>query len=486
MDQRFERRTGGPIGRAAEATSGRTLSDDVAAFCEDIFADGGAVLCGPGGGRFVYDLRRRFDLFCKISPLRPLDPLSHAGRLKVAALAGTDVLILRENVGGVYQGEWSEAAHPDDGRVCEHRFRYSERQVRRFLETAAAIAARRRGRLAIVIKEGGIPGISGLWREIGSEAASRAGVDAAFPDIDLIAYRLIQEPRDFDVIAAPNLFRRHPRGPGRRPARFAGRVVFRQLLAGRRRRLSDEPRLGARSRGARPRESDRTDPVARDGPAGELRPCPRGGLDRGRRLRRAASRLPHLRHRRGGHDARRNGGDGRAHRRGGRATDVRPRGNDAAPSPRGSAERLSLGRRPRARSGRDRAPRGVALSSRRARAGWPVAHAVTSVDPRADTRMPHWKARGVWKCVRGTEGAAPPASLRPPRGSRSSRRRSSARSRRRASTERSRRRGPTRCSWPASTCTGACGPRSSTPTRAGSRSGSPRMRWEATIPCTAR
>ncbi len=29
---------------------------------------------------------------------------------------------------------------------------------------------------------------------------------ATFPDVDLIAYRLIQEPRSFDVIAAPNLF----------------------------------------------------------------------------------------------------------------------------------------------------------------------------------------------------------------------------------------------------------------------------------------
>jgi 3-isopropylmalate dehydrogenase len=121
-------------------------------------------------------------------------------------VAGCDVLIVRENVEGVYQGEWDERMHPERGRVCEHRFRYSETRVRRILEVAARLAARRRGELAVVVKTGGIPGISALWREAGLEAADRAGVNAAFVDVDLAAYRLIQDPRSFDVIAAPNLF----------------------------------------------------------------------------------------------------------------------------------------------------------------------------------------------------------------------------------------------------------------------------------------
>src|SRR5262245_3590585 len=58
------RRCGGEIGLRADGEG--ALTDDVAAFCQQIFDDGGALLCGPGGGRFVYDLRRRFDLFCKL------------------------------------------------------------------------------------------------------------------------------------------------------------------------------------------------------------------------------------------------------------------------------------------------------------------------------------------------------------------------------------------------------------------------------------
>ena len=204
----FEIRSGGtlPIGRDAELVTGRALTEEVGAFCRGVFDDGGAVLCGPGGGRFVYDLRRRFDLFCKISPLKPAGCLLEAGRLKSRCVDGADILIVRENVGGVYQGDWRETAHAVDGRVCEHSFRYSEPQVRRLLDAAATLAAGRRGRLAVVVKDGGIPTVSALWRDVGREAASRAGVEATFVDIDLAAYRLVADPLSFDVLAAPNLF----------------------------------------------------------------------------------------------------------------------------------------------------------------------------------------------------------------------------------------------------------------------------------------
>ncbi len=203
---KFELRTGGPIGREAELLSGRALTDEVSGFCEDVFGRDGAILAGPGGGRFVYDLRRRFDLFCKVSPLCPLDPLLPACRVKPLPGAGADILIVRENVGGVYQGEWGERIDSAEGKVCEHTFRYSERQVRRILDVAAALASARRGKLSVAVKDGGIPGISALWREVGREVAGRAGVEVAFVDVDLAAYRLLQEPQTFDVLAASNLF----------------------------------------------------------------------------------------------------------------------------------------------------------------------------------------------------------------------------------------------------------------------------------------
>lgn len=202
---RFDVTTGGAIGRDAEVLSGCVLTGEVEDFCAGTFAAGGAILAGPGGGRFVYDLRRRFDLYCKISPLQPIGPLRDAGRLKAEAVEGADILIVRENAGGEYLGSWGKT-RDHRGRVTHHSFEYDETGVRRLLDAAARLAVSRSGRLAVVIKEGGLPATSALWRDLAEEAAARASVALRVLDIDLVAYLLVQEPRSFDVIAASNLF----------------------------------------------------------------------------------------------------------------------------------------------------------------------------------------------------------------------------------------------------------------------------------------
>lgn len=201
----FELRQGGLIGEPAVAACGEWLPQATVEFCADVFARGGAILSGPGGGRYVYDLRRRFDLFCKFVPVRPASELVRAGRIAPHFLDGVDMLIVRDNSGGVYQGSWRESAG-DRGRVAEHSFGYCEEEVLRLVEAAARAAAARRGGLHVIVKDGGIPAITRLWRDVGEAAAQRHGIAAAFMNVDLAAYELIQNPAKFDVIAAPNLF----------------------------------------------------------------------------------------------------------------------------------------------------------------------------------------------------------------------------------------------------------------------------------------
>src|SRR5262249_19783865 len=45
--------------------------------------------------------------------------------------------------------------------------------------------------------------------------------------------------------------------------------------------------------------------------------------------------------------------------------------------------------------------------------GVAIVHAVTTVDGGGTGRMPHWKAAGTWKCMRGTRGHEPPPELAP-------------------------------------------------------------------------
>ena len=205
MDLKFDVRPGGLIGEEAVASCGKWLPEDTMDFCADIFQVGGAILSGPGGGRYVYDLRRRFDLFCKFVPVQPAAELARAGRLAPQFLKEVDMLIVRDNTGGVYQGQWGDRA-TNKGRFAEHSFSYSEAEVHRLVEVAARAAADRRGKLHIIVKEGGVPTITALWREVGGAVARRHGVETAFMNVDLAAYELIQNPAHFDVIAAPNLF----------------------------------------------------------------------------------------------------------------------------------------------------------------------------------------------------------------------------------------------------------------------------------------
>lgn len=202
----FDVRHGGPIGIDAEREAGVALTDAVADFCAATFAAGGAVLAGAGGGRFVYDLRRRFDLFCKLNPIRSWPSLRDASRLRCRRPDAVDVLVVRENVEGVYYSEWQDGASAGDGALLLQRSTHTERGIARIVGAAARIAAVRDRRLAVVVKRGGLPALSNLWEACARAAAAEHGIEWVALDVDLAAYRLMQEPETLDVVVAPNLF----------------------------------------------------------------------------------------------------------------------------------------------------------------------------------------------------------------------------------------------------------------------------------------
>ena len=197
---------GGEIGRPAEGRFGKALPEEAINFCAGIFSRGGVIFSGAGGGRYVYDVRSRFDLFCKLSPIVVHPELAGSGRMRPGHTTGLNILVVREGTSGLYQGHWETTQRPKEGRVGSHTFCYSETQVRRVVQVAARIAGRRHRRLAVIYKESGAPSISALWRDCASEIAATNGIDCSFLDIDYAAYRLIQHPLEFDVIVAPNLF----------------------------------------------------------------------------------------------------------------------------------------------------------------------------------------------------------------------------------------------------------------------------------------
>lgn len=202
--RQFEIREGGKIGLPAVAESGCALTPEVVKFCASIFADHGAVLCGPGGGRFVYDLRAEFDLYCKFTPIRPAAALRNAGVLKPEVVDGADIVVVRENIAGLYFGESAVGGKPE--RTAQHTFGYSETHIQRILLTALRLAEMRDGRLCVVLKPGGIPAISTLWKQILTELSETSSVACEILEVDNAIYQMIADPARFDVVAAPNTF----------------------------------------------------------------------------------------------------------------------------------------------------------------------------------------------------------------------------------------------------------------------------------------
>ena len=204
--RRFELRLGGLIGYPAKAIYGSSLSPEVIGFASQIFEDGGTLFCGPGGERFVYELRREFDLYCKFTPLEPLPELRLAGAVRPEVVATADIVAVRENSGGIYQGEWTTQLDENGQVTASHRFGYTEAMVRRILSVALTLSASRRKRLHVVLKPGGIPSVSALWRACAEQMAPEFGVDLFEHEIDNAVYQMIANPAQFDVIVSPNMF----------------------------------------------------------------------------------------------------------------------------------------------------------------------------------------------------------------------------------------------------------------------------------------
>jgi 3-isopropylmalate dehydrogenase len=201
----FDIRYGGPIGNAAEKETGKPLTHQVVRFCKSVFADGGAILCGAGGGRFVYELRAQFDLFCKFTPISPLPVLLNTGAVRSTARQGVDLIVVRENMGGAYFGQGSSQIGADGLERVRHTFDYSTGQIARILSVAIRLANLRRGSLTLVVKRSGVPAVSELWAKLFTELTAGEGFDTLILEADNAAYQLIAAAHNFDVIVAPNM-----------------------------------------------------------------------------------------------------------------------------------------------------------------------------------------------------------------------------------------------------------------------------------------
>jgi 3-isopropylmalate dehydrogenase len=197
---------GGLIGKTAVEAHGKALTPEVIEWCESVFANEGAILCGPGGGRFVYEMRARFQLFCKFTPIRPYPELRDTGVLRPEALSNIDLVVVRENVSGLYFGEYDRQVDASGIDRVTYTFGYRRDEIQRIIQAGINLARHRRRRLSLVVKPGGVPAVSQLWIEVFNQLVTDADITTDIIEVDNASYQIIAAASDFDVIVAPNLF----------------------------------------------------------------------------------------------------------------------------------------------------------------------------------------------------------------------------------------------------------------------------------------
>jgi len=212
LGMRFEEAT---VGGAAIDATGAPLPAETLALARE--AD--AVLLGAVGGpkwddprsevrpeQALLGLRRELGLFANLRPIQVHPRLIDAAPLRREVLEGVDILFVRELTGGVYFGRPSERRQGPAGREAVDTIVYDEREVRRVVELAFAIAHLRRKRVTQVDKAN-ILATSRLWREVTHEVAAEHP-DIVLEDVlvDAMAMHLLRRPRDFDVVVTENMF----------------------------------------------------------------------------------------------------------------------------------------------------------------------------------------------------------------------------------------------------------------------------------------
>lgn len=202
------------VGGAALVASNDPLPQDTVDAC----LNSGAVLLGAVGGP-AFDkypaklrpeagllrLRKELGVFANLRPALCLPGMESLSPLKPEIVRGTDVIIVRELLGGVYFGARSTDGEPGSRRASD-TMAYSESEIERIAHVAFKVAQGRRKQLLSVDKANVLDS-SRLWRDV----VTRIGKD--YPDVklahmyvDSAAMALVSRPSSFDVIVTENMF----------------------------------------------------------------------------------------------------------------------------------------------------------------------------------------------------------------------------------------------------------------------------------------
>jgi len=151
-------------------------------------------------------LRRELGAYANLRPAICFPALEDCSPLRAELVRGTDIMIVRELLGGLYFGDPRSITGEPGSRIATNTMTYGEPAIERIARVAFDLAMKRRKKVLSVDKANVLE-CSRLWREVVTRCAKHyPEVQLSHMYVDSAAMALVQRPKDFDVLLTENMF----------------------------------------------------------------------------------------------------------------------------------------------------------------------------------------------------------------------------------------------------------------------------------------
>ena len=151
-------------------------------------------------------LRSEMGVFANLRPIECFPGLQSCSPLRPEIVTGTDMLIVRELLGGLYFGEPRITVGTAGRRVATDTMRYTEVEIDRVARVAFELARARR-RKVVSVDKANVLDCSRLWRDTVNQAArDYPDIAVSHAYVDSFAMDLVKRPAEYDVVLTENMF----------------------------------------------------------------------------------------------------------------------------------------------------------------------------------------------------------------------------------------------------------------------------------------
>lgn len=161
----------------------------------------------------LLELRKTLGLYANIRPaLFPSESLVQLSPLKDSIASGTEIIVVRELIGGIYFGQRTEAtsfeADGGEASVATDECRYSVAEIQRIARVAAFLAMTTTPPMAVhSVDKANVLATSRLWRKVVSDLFAKEFPQLSLDHhlVDSAAMLICSNPKKLNGIVLSNL-----------------------------------------------------------------------------------------------------------------------------------------------------------------------------------------------------------------------------------------------------------------------------------------